>query len=84
VVLASDANTDEERTGRCRIGTWIFGDMHLGWRGEPITPEPSGTGTNGLWRATGYVNRELYSGLSRPVSTWTPGPIVDDTVIFLR
>src|SRR6056297_603065 len=24
-----------------------------------------------------------HSGLRRPVSTWTPGPIVDDTVIFL-
>jgi hypothetical protein len=40
VVLASDANTDEERTYPIVIGQWFFGDMHLGWGDEPITPEP--------------------------------------------
>jgi hypothetical protein len=38
VVLASDANTDEERTGPNVSGRWFFGDMHLGWRADPLPP----------------------------------------------
>jgi len=38
VVLASDANTDEERGRLAEPGDTFLGDMHLGWWGEPITP----------------------------------------------
>lgn len=65
------------------VGQWFFGDMHLGWRGEPITPGIRGPTVSGE-RPFSYVDLGAYSGLSRPVSTWTPGPIVDDTVIFFR
>jgi len=57
VVLAVDANTDEERTTAALQTGRIFGDMHLGWRDEPITADPCGAATNGLRRATGFVCR---------------------------
>ena len=71
--------------------------VHLGWRANPL---PISRGTSGLWRATGLVVRQGYrryrryvrrrrsgcptSGRRRLVSTLTPGPIVDDTVILLQ
>jgi len=37
VVLASDANTDEERI---HAEAWTdLGDMHLGWRADPLPPD---------------------------------------------
>lgn len=50
---------------------------------NPLPPNVRGPTVSGE-RPFSYVGAEAYSGLSRPVSTWTPGPIVDDTVIFFK
>jgi hypothetical protein len=70
-VLAADANTDEEPTTRRCVGRRFFGDMHLGWRANPLPPngEVRGPTVSGE-RPVSYVEGEATARSRRILNKW--------------